>query len=144
MLDGMRYAESEVEEKSSLIGKLQPEKILLLDRRLVVALDVPTVSDAKLLVDRLGESGKILQNRIRACFCWRPPACQDLRKRDKWIFLDMKLLDIGNTVEKGVASIAKLDFQFLTIHGLNTKTLRAAIDGRGDSRTEAPCCNGPD
>jgi orotidine-5'-phosphate decarboxylase len=132
MLDGMRYAESEVEERSSLIGRLQAD--IPLNRRLVVALDVPTVSEARALVDRLGDSVKFYKIGYELAFAGGLQLAEELRKEDKWIFLDMKLLDIGNTVEKGVASIAKLDFQFLTIHGLNTKTLRAAIKGRGESR----------
>ena len=46
----------------------------------------------------------------------------------------MKLLDIGNTVERAVANATELGVDFLTVHGHDLKTLRAAVAGRGKSR----------
>jgi orotidine-5'-phosphate decarboxylase len=45
----------------------------------------------------------------------------------------MKLLDIGNTVERAVANATELGADFLTVHGHDLKTLRAAVMGRGKS-----------
>ena len=50
------------------------------------------------------------------------------------MFLDFKLLDIGNTVEKAAANVARLGFDYLTVHGVDAKTLAAAIKGRGQSK----------
>src|SRR6185312_15995736 len=58
---------------------------------------------------------------------------QDLRQQGKRVFLDMKLLDIGTTVERAVSNITELELDFLTVHGHDTKTLRAAVNGRGKS-----------
>lgn len=104
-----------------------------LDRRLVVALDVPNVGDARQLVDRLGDAVKFYKIGYELAFGGGLRLAEELRDNDKWIFLDMKLLDIGNTVRNAVANVARLGFRFLTIHGHSTKTLQAAIDGRGDS-----------
>ena len=52
-----------------------------------------------------------------------------MRKR---VFLDMKLLDIGNTIERAVANAAELGVTFLTVHGTDVKTMRAAVSGRAD------------
>jgi orotidine-5'-phosphate decarboxylase len=46
----------------------------------------------------------------------------------------MKLLDIGNTVERAVANARELGVDFLTVHGHDLKTLRAAVAGRGPSQ----------
>jgi orotidine-5'-phosphate decarboxylase len=46
------------------------------------------------------------------------------------VFLDMKLLDIGNTVERATRSAAATGATFLTVHGHDSKTLRAAIAGK--------------
>ena len=46
------------------------------------------------------------------------------------VFLDMKLLDIGNTVERATRAAAATGATFLTVHGHDTKTLRAAVAGR--------------
>jgi orotidine-5'-phosphate decarboxylase len=49
----------------------------------------------------------------------------------------MKLLDIGNTIERAVANASELGVDFLTVHGHDTKTLRAAVAGRAHApRTE--------
>ena len=57
---------------------------------------------------------------------------QELRHMRKRVFLDMKLLDIGNTVERAVSNAADLGVNFLTVHGTDVKTMRAAVTGRGD------------
>lgn len=115
-----------------MVGKTRAEDPPL-NRRLVVALDLPTVSEARALVNRLGDSVKFYKIGYELAFAGGLKLAEELRDKDNWIFLDMKLLDIGNTVEKGVSAIANLGFKFLTIHGLNSRTLRAAIAGRGGS-----------
>lgn len=132
MLDGMRHAESAAQERLPLTTRLHLSDAPP-DRRLVVALDVPNVEAAKALVERLGDSVRFYKIGYELAFGGGLELAMELRDDDKWIFLDMKLLDIGNTVRKAVANIAKLGFKFLTVHGHNTKTLQAAIDGRGDS-----------
>ncbi len=41
----------------------------------------------------------------------------------------MKLHDIGNTIEKGVESVARLGVTFLTVHAF-PQTMRAAVAAR--------------
>ena len=57
-----------------------------------------------------------------------------LKSQGKHVFLDMKLLDIGNTVERAVANATEFGVDFLTVHGHDLKTMRAAVTGRGTSK----------
>jgi orotidine-5'-phosphate decarboxylase len=61
-------------------------------------------------------------------------AAIELKNRGKRVFLDMKLFDIGNTVEAAVRGLARFDLDFLTVHG-DPHVVRAAVRGRGDAAT---------
>jgi len=99
--------------------------------RLIVALDVPEAAAARALVARLGDSVSFYKIGLELLFGGGLGLATELKSQGKRIFLDMKLLDIGNTVEKATANIANLEFDFLTIHGHDRKTVDAAVKGRG-------------
>jgi orotidine-5'-phosphate decarboxylase len=101
--------------------------------RLFVALDVPDVARASALVARLGETAVCYKIGLELLFGGGLEFAQGLKSAGKQIFLDMKLLDIPNTVEKAVANIASLQLDYLTVHGTDRKTLDAAVRGRGTS-----------
>lgn len=102
--------------------------------RLIVALDVPTTAEAERLVAALGDSVTTYKVGLELLFAGGLDFAMSLKRRGKHVFLDMKLLDIGNTVEAAVANIAEFGVTFLTVHGQDLKTLRAAVAGRGASR----------
>jgi orotidine-5'-phosphate decarboxylase len=102
-------------------------------KRLIVALDMPTVSQAQSVVDELGSSVEYYKIGLELLFGGGLELAKKLHEEGKWIFLDMKLLDIGNTVEKAVANIAELGFEYLTVHGIDSKTLKSAVRGKGKS-----------
>ena len=58
---------------------------------------------------------------------------RSLARAEKQVFLDLKLHDIGNTVAKGVESIARLGVTFLTVHAY-PQTMQAAVEARGGTR----------
>ena len=100
--------------------------------RLIVALDMPTMEAARELVRTLDDTVSFYKVGLELLFAGGLEFAQDLRHMKKRVFLDMKLLDIGNTVERAVANAAELGLSFLTVHGADAKTLRAAVCGRGD------------
>lgn len=101
--------------------------------RLIVALDVPSVEEARGLVRTLGDSVVFYKVGLELLFAGGLELAKELTAEGKRVFLDVKLLDIGNTVERAVANIARLGVAFVTIHANDAKTLRAAVAGRGSS-----------
>ena len=101
--------------------------------RLFVALDVASVDRARTLVTALGDTVSCYKVGLELLFGGGLEFAQGLKAAGKTVFLDMKLLDIANTVEKAAANIAGLGLDFLTIHGTDSKTLDAAVRGRGGS-----------
>ena len=101
--------------------------------KLIVALDLPSYDAARALVDRLGETVSFYKIGLELLFSDGLSLAQELKQEGKRVFLDLKFLDIGNTVEHAVRAAAKLGVDFITVHGHDTKTLRAALRGRGDT-----------
>ena len=102
--------------------------------RLFVALDVPDVDRARLLVEALGGDVACYKIGLELLFGGGLQFAQGLKAAGRTVFLDMKLLDIANTVEKAAANIAGLGLDYLTVHATDRKTLDAAVKGRGDSK----------
>lgn len=101
--------------------------------RLIVALDTPAVAEARALVTTLGDSVNFYKIGLELVMNGGFDLARGLISDGKRVFLDMKLLDIPNTVEKATANAAALGATFLTIHGTDTKTLAAAVKGRAKS-----------
>jgi orotidine-5'-phosphate decarboxylase len=101
--------------------------------RLIVALDLPSVDAAEKMVVRLGESVLFYKIGYQLVFAGGLPFAAGLIAAGKQVFLDLKLHDIGNTVEKGVQSVAQLGATFLTVHAY-PQTMKAAVEGKRGSR----------
>lgn len=100
--------------------------------RLIVALDLPSVKAAEDMVSRLGETVNFYKIGYQLAFAGGLPFAAGLIAAGKQVFIDLKLHDIGNTVQKGVESVAQLGATFLTVHAY-PQTMKAAVEGRGDS-----------
>jgi orotidine-5'-phosphate decarboxylase len=100
--------------------------------RLIVALDVPSVAAAEAMVARLGETVSFYKIGYQLAFAGGIDLARALAGAGKQIFLDLKLHDIGNTVARGVESVAALGVSFLTVHAY-PQTMHAAVDARAGS-----------
>jgi orotidine-5'-phosphate decarboxylase len=100
--------------------------------RLIVALDVASVAEAEALVARLGEAVSFYKIGYQLAFAGGIDFARVLAGAGKRVFLDLKLHDIGDTVARGVESVARLGASFLTVHAY-PQTMHAAVDGRKGS-----------
>ena len=86
--------------------------------RLIVALDYSDMDSALALVDQLGEAVEFYKVGMQLYYSVGNIVVEELAKRNKKIFLDLKLHDIPNTVAGAIQSLANPNIRFLTIHGL--------------------------
>ncbi|MBM4123677.1 MAG: orotidine-5'-phosphate decarboxylase [Nitrospira sp.] len=100
--------------------------------RLILALDVPKAEEAHRLMDRLGEGVRFVKIGLELYTAAGPDIVRRARAQGKRVFLDLKFLDIEETVRRATALVADLGVEFLTIHA-NRKALLAAVEGRGGS-----------
>ena len=101
--------------------------------RIIVALDVPHVDEARALIKKLGDSVGVFKIGLELIYAGGLALAEELAKDGHRVFLDAKLLDIEATVERATAAIAKTGAHFLTVHATDRKTLNAAVRGRSDS-----------
>lgn len=97
--------------------------------RLIIGLDVPSVEEARALVQRIGDAGTFYKIGYQLAYAGGLTFARELIGQGKKVFLDLKLHDIGNTVEEGVRSVARLGATFLTVHAY-PQTMRAAVAGK--------------
>ena len=95
--------------------------------RLIVALDLPALDAAEAMVARLGDSVTFYKIGYQLAYAGGLPLVRQLANAGKKVFVDLKLHDIGNTVARGVESVAKLGATFLTVHAY-PQTMRAAVE----------------
>ncbi|MGB6905555.1 MAG: orotidine 5'-phosphate decarboxylase / HUMPS family protein, partial [Methyloceanibacter sp.] len=101
--------------------------------RLIVALDVPSADEARMLIDTLGGSVGVYKIGLELLFAGGLQLAGELVAQGRRVFIDAKLLDIEATVERATAAVARTGAQFLTVHATDRKTLDAALRGRGTS-----------
>ena len=94
-----------------------------------MALDLAEVESAEALVRRLGPSVSFYKIGLELAMAGGLDLARRLKDAGKQVFLDMKLLDIENTVERATRAAAATGATFLTIHATDSKTLRAAVTG---------------
>lgn len=99
------------------------------DDRLIVAMDVPNALDGLKLAEQLGDAVSFYKIGLGMLTGGGLALANELKQEmGKRIFLDMKLFDIGATVENAVRGLAQFDLDFLTVHG-DPYVVRAAQEG---------------
>ena len=101
------------------------------DDRLIVALDVPNALEGLALAQKLGDAVSFYKIGLGMLTSGGLALANELKdEHGKKIFMDLKLFDIGATVENAVRGLAQFDLDFLTVHG-DPHVVRAAQEGKG-------------
>ncbi|MDO9525961.1 MAG: orotidine-5'-phosphate decarboxylase [Gemmobacter sp.] len=103
------------------------------DDRMIVALDVPNIVMGLDLAARIGDAAGFYKIGLGMLTGGGFALANELKQEHgKRIFLDLKLFDIGATIEAAVKGIAQYDLDFLTVHG-DPQVVCAAMEGKGGS-----------
>jgi orotidine-5'-phosphate decarboxylase len=106
------------------------------DDRLIVALDMPDALSGLDLASRLGNRVSFYKIGLGMLTGGGLALARELKDdHGKRIFLDLKLFDIGATIEAAVRGLARFDLDFLTVHG-DPHVVRAAREGVGGRATK--------
>ncbi len=108
------------------------------EERLIVALDVPSLAEARAVADELHGVVKFFKIGLQLFPLGGVELARELIARGDKVFLDFKFYDIGETVRNGVVSAATIGAQFLTVHG-DLEILTSAVAGRGKSDLKILC-----
>src|SRR5277367_4973284 len=104
-----------------------------MEDRLIVALDLPGVAEARTIVAKL--AGVATFYKIGLWLIFAPgfeAFLDDLLNSGCNVFLDAKMFDIGETVRRGIERVAERGVSFVTVHG-DGDIIHAAVEGRGNS-----------
>jgi orotidine-5'-phosphate decarboxylase len=103
------------------------------DPRLIVPLDLPSVAEARAMVDALGDGVTFYKVGLELFATGGGmDLARELKRQGKQVFLDWKLHDIGATVQRAAAVLADSGCDFLTVHG-EPQVMQAAVRGKGRS-----------
>ncbi len=95
----------------------------------IVALDLGSRADACALVAALGDAASFYKVGLELYTSTGVDFVRELKAQGHRVFLDLKLYDIGETVKRAVARVARLGVDFLTVHG-SRAVMQAAVAGK--------------
>jgi orotidine-5'-phosphate decarboxylase len=107
----------------------------VMKEKLIVGLDVSTVAEAEKIVRELDGAAGFYKIGYQLAFAGGLDFARELASGGTKVFLDMKLLDIDNTVAKGVESIARMGMSMLTVHAYPRVMRVAAEAAKGSGLT---------
>jgi len=96
----------------------------------IVALDLESGAEARTLLAALGDSASFFKVGLELYTSTGVDFVRELKAQGHSVFLDLKLYDIGETVKRAVAQVARLGVDFLTVHG-SRAVMEAAVAGKG-------------
>jgi len=99
---------------------------------IIVALDVETADQARSLVSAIGEGARFYKVGLELFTAAGPDLVRELAAGGNGVFVDLKMHDIGETVKRAAAQVARLGARFLTVHS-SPQAIRAAKAGAADS-----------
>jgi len=102
---------------------------------IIIALDVETANEARSLVSKIGSAVDFYKVGMELYAASGMEVVTELITARKQVFLDLKFHDIGETVKRAVAQVAKRGVRFLTVHATDS-VMRAAVEGKGASELE--------
>lgn len=106
------------------------------DNRLIVALDVSNALQGMSIVEKLGDSVSFYKIGLGMLTGGGMALANELKQEfGKEIFMDLKLFDIGTTIERAVRGITSYEIDFLTVQG-DPQVIQAAQEGKGDKLTK--------
>ena len=121
------------------IWKQKHGKDAMKKNNLIVALDRPSATEAKIILDKMPELVEWFKVGLELFTADGPAALALLKAKNKNIFLDLKLHDIPNTVARAVRAAASQDVAMLTVHALGGETmLKAAAEAAKTVGARAP------
>lgn len=100
---------------------------------IIIALDLESEEEARSLVAGLGDSVNFYKVGMELYAAAGMTFVDELLAEEKEVFLDLKFHDIGETVKRAVAVVAKRGIRFLTVHAVDN-VMRAAMAGKGGNR----------
>ncbi len=109
--------------------------------RLILPLDVPTVEQARQLVTQTKGLVGTYKIGMQLQFAGGLQFAEELAKEGHSIFLDVKLLDIDNTIASAVKNVSKMGMKFMTVHAY-PKNMRAAVSALEDVGNKDLCLLG--
>jgi orotidine-5'-phosphate decarboxylase len=103
------------------------------DPRLIIPLDLPSVDEARKMVEALGEAVSFYKVGLELFAGGEGMTlARELKAAGKQVFIDWKLHDIGTTVQRAAAVLAGSGCDFLTVHG-EPQVMASAVRGKGAS-----------
>lgn len=102
------------------------------DPRLIIPLDLPTVADARKMVERIDDAASFYKIGLELLATDGMAFAGDLKKAGKQVFLDWKLHDIGATVERSARVLAGAGCDLLTVHA-EPQVMQAAVKAKAGS-----------
>ena len=99
-------------------------------RDVIVACDFPSMEDTLAFLDRFEDEKPFVKIGMELFYAEGPEIVRQIKKRGHKIFLDLKLHDIPNTVQKAMKSLSGLDVDICNLHaGGGMEMMKAAVKG---------------
>jgi len=99
-------------------------------RDVIIACDFASAEETYAFLDRFAEEKPFVKIGMELYYAEGPAIVRELHRRGHKIFLDLKLHDIPNTVEKAMAVLSRMDVEMVNLHAAGTKAMmEAALRG---------------